>query len=94
MHLFLVPSVNPDGFALRSRGNAGGVDLNRDFPDPILRGAKGLEPSQKEQPESRAIMAWAEEIHFVSSGSLHEVEPSLHPSFLLVFRMGGAGKWT
>ena len=29
--LWLVHQLNPDGFALRSRGNARGVDLNRDF---------------------------------------------------------------
>jgi murein peptide amidase A len=30
--LWLVHQLNPDGFARRSRGNARGVDLNRDFP--------------------------------------------------------------
>jgi murein peptide amidase A len=29
--LWLVPQLNPDGHARRSRGNAHGVDLNRDF---------------------------------------------------------------
>jgi murein peptide amidase A len=29
--LWLVHQLNPDGFARRSRGNARGVDLNRDF---------------------------------------------------------------
>jgi len=29
--LWLVPQLNPDGYARRSRGNAHGVDLNRDF---------------------------------------------------------------
>ena len=29
--LWLVQQLNPDGFARRSRGNARGVDLNRDF---------------------------------------------------------------
>lgn len=30
--IIIVPSVNPDGFALNSRKNARGVDLNRNFP--------------------------------------------------------------
>lgn len=35
--LHLAPALNPDGFAVRSRANAAGVDLNRDFPDPLDR---------------------------------------------------------
>lgn len=34
-HLHILPSMNPDGFALRRRGNANSVDLNRDFPDQV-----------------------------------------------------------
>ena len=33
MHLHILPTMNPDGFALRRRGNANNVDLNGDFPD-------------------------------------------------------------
>ncbi|KAG8377296.1 hypothetical protein BUALT_Bualt08G0014500 [Buddleja alternifolia] len=33
VHLHMLPSMNPDGFALRRRGNANNIDLNRDFPD-------------------------------------------------------------
>ncbi|KAJ8537964.1 hypothetical protein K7X08_014504 [Anisodus acutangulus] len=35
VHLHILPSMNPDGFSLRRRGNANNVDLNRDFPDQI-----------------------------------------------------------
>jgi predicted deacylase len=31
--LWLLPNLNPDGYALRERGNARGVDLNRTFPN-------------------------------------------------------------
>jgi len=29
--IFLVPCLNPDGFVLNTRGNADGIDLNRDY---------------------------------------------------------------
>ena len=31
-YLLLIPCINPDGIALKTRGNANGVDLNRNFP--------------------------------------------------------------
>lgn len=39
VQVHLLPAMNPDGFALRRRENANGVDLNRDFPDPVSAGA-------------------------------------------------------
>ncbi|KAF7821705.1 Carboxypeptidase SOL1 [Senna tora] len=35
IHLHILPSLNPDGFSLRRRGNANNIDLNRDFPDQL-----------------------------------------------------------
>src|SRR4051794_14590463 len=43
--LWLVPNLNPDGYAARTRGNAHGVDLNRSFPsggEPETRAAVAL----------------------------------------------------
>lgn len=31
--IFIIPSINPDGFEARRRSNNNGYDLNRDFPD-------------------------------------------------------------
>ncbi|KAG5525332.1 hypothetical protein RHGRI_031869 [Rhododendron griersonianum] len=68
VHLHILPSMNPDGFLLRQRGNANNIDLNRDFPDQFFSinddvGAR--------QPETKAIMSWLKEIHFTASASLH-----------------------
>ncbi|KAL4436066.1 hypothetical protein ABPG77_005514 [Micractinium sp. CCAP 211/92] len=70
MHLWLVPSMNPDGFDARSRGNANGRDLNRDFPDRFSNAA--MEASGSEQPEVAAIMEWSLATGFVASASMHE----------------------
>ena len=51
----------------------GGVDLNRDFPDPLWLGRTGLDPTGNEQPETLALMKWTTKTHFVASGSMHEV---------------------
>ncbi|KAM7518656.1 hypothetical protein LguiB_017618 [Lonicera macranthoides] len=68
IHLHLLPSMNPDGFSLRSRGNAHHIDLNRDFPDQFFSQNDDMD---KRQPETKAIMTWLKEIHFTASASLH-----------------------
>ncbi|KAK4348712.1 hypothetical protein RND71_031467 [Anisodus tanguticus] len=67
-HLHILPSMNPDGFSLRRRGNANNVDLNRDFPDQFF--PMNDDPGAH-QPETKAIMRWLEEMHFTTSASLH-----------------------
>jgi murein peptide amidase A len=52
----VVPTINPDGLAARSRGNAHGVDLNRNFPfdwQPLTGGEYAGRRALSE-PESRA----------------------------------------
>ncbi|XP_021662895.2 carboxypeptidase SOL1 isoform X2 [Hevea brasiliensis] len=68
VHLHILPSMNPDGFSLRRRGNANNVDLNRDFPDQFFPLNGDI---NSRQPETRAIMNWLGEIHFTASASLH-----------------------
>ncbi|KAL0324885.1 UNVERIFIED_CONTAM: Carboxypeptidase SOL1 [Sesamum radiatum] len=68
IHLHMLPSMNPDGFALRRRGNANNIDLNRDFPDQFFPMNDDLD---LRQPETKAIMSWMEEIRFTASASLH-----------------------
>ncbi|XVF39031.1 hypothetical protein PTKIN_Ptkin01aG0002900 [Pterospermum kingtungense] len=68
VHLHILPSMNPDGFSLRRRGNANGIDLNRDFPDQFF---PWNDDEDARQPETKAIMSWLREIHFTASASLH-----------------------
>lgn len=69
-HLWILPAMNPDGFNMKSRLNANGRDLNRDFPDRYDAG--GISSSlDGRQPETQAIMQWTMDHPFVSSLVFH-----------------------
>ncbi|XP_068648213.1 carboxypeptidase SOL1-like isoform X2 [Aristolochia californica] len=68
VHLHILPTMNPDGFSLRQRGNANNVDLNRDFPDQFFPNNDDVD---FQQPETKAIMNWLKKRHFTASASLH-----------------------
>lgn len=55
MDLWVVPNLNPDGYALGTRGNADGVDLNRNFPWrwKSLTGVFDSGPAPLSAPETR-----------------------------------------
>ena len=77
-NIFIMPSMNPDGFengregecrGVTGRPNANGVDLNRDFPDQFTNWNKF--DLKKAQPETRSIMKWIYKNPFVLSANLH-----------------------
>jgi protein MpaA len=60
IRLVLAPEVNPDGNAARSRRNARGVDLNRNFPSQNWRddpSTHGPGPRPASEPETRFVLA-------------------------------------
>ncbi|HEY3922750.1 MAG TPA: M14 family zinc carboxypeptidase [Gaiellaceae bacterium] len=63
--LWVIPEANPDGTAHDVRGNAHGVDLNRNFPAGWKAGPRdGYYPGPRalSEPESRAVLAFIRRI--------------------------------
>jgi protein MpaA len=66
LDLWIVPNLNPDGYAHRTRQNAHGVDLNRNFPSGWRRAPRGLEypgPRPFSERETRIARNLIERIH-------------------------------
>ncbi|XP_046386124.1 carboxypeptidase D [Ischnura elegans] len=81
--IFLMPSLNPDGFENSEEGlceskdntvgrdNAHHVDLNRDFPDQFDSNKEEHSLVEGREPETLAMMTWIVSNPFVLSGNLH-----------------------
>ena len=76
LDIYINPNANPDGTYAggnqsvggATRFNANGADLNRNFPDP----EDGPHPDGRSwQPETKAMMRFAEEHHITLSANFH-----------------------
>lgn len=75
--IFIMPSMNPDGFEKAKQGcsgtfgryNRNNVDLNRDFPDQF--NSWDDYNVNLAQPETRAMLEWIHKNPFVLSANLH-----------------------
>lgn len=70
--VLLIPQTNPDGFAKKTRGNARGVDLNRNFPAKNFSARRQHGPQPLSEPESRALHALLAEYQPDRIVTLHE----------------------
>ncbi|MGD2108190.1 MAG: M14 family murein peptide amidase A [Phycisphaerae bacterium] len=82
-HWIVVPVANPDGYALRRRGNANRVDINRNFPtENWERSSKrsrmfgGDEPAS--EPETKALIGLIEQTQPVAIISIHSIDQHRH----------------
>jgi hypothetical protein len=66
--IYIMPSMNPDGFERRSRFNANNSDLNRNFPDFT---SDPRDTPANRQPETKAVMALHDRHHFAHALNFH-----------------------
>lgn len=71
-----IPSMNPDGHAAMTRGNANGIDLNRNWPSSNFEPSARRGPRPLSEPESAAVHAY-----------LHRIDPDL----IIVFHSARSG---
>ncbi len=73
MEIWICPNENPDGTYTNDnstvdgaiRGNANGVDLNRNYPNPVNN------PVTEEQLETSAMRGFSDTLDFVASANMH-----------------------
>lgn len=71
IEIWIMPLMNPDGYAKYERYNAQGADLNRDFPDRI---DDPVNTPDGRQTETQHIMNWAFSHSTVLSANIHAGE--------------------
>ena len=79
----VVPVVNPDGYAVRKRRNAHGVDLNRNFPtdnwSPGRRRSRFFGgPTPASEPETRALIELLGALQPAEIITIHSISDRRH----------------
>ncbi len=73
VEIWICPNENPDGtyrydnstVSGATRGNINGVDLNRNYPNPVN------DPWDDEQPETTAMINFTDTMNFIMSANMH-----------------------
>jgi protein MpaA len=81
VNLWVVPVMNPDGYARNDRQNAHGVDLNRNFPVHWIDqdGEEESGPRPASEPETSAMMGFLRAIDPDHVVSLHQPLRGIDP---------------
>lgn len=81
--VLVVPVVNPDGYAVRKRRNANGVDLNRNFPTPDWSAGRrrsrffgGTDPAS--EPETLIVIDLIERVRPADIITVHSISDGRH----------------
>ena len=69
VQIYIMPSMNPDGAALKIRGTAKSIDLNRDFPD--FNSNDNVNSPNGRAAETQAVMNWQATRNFKLSANFH-----------------------
>lgn len=88
--IWVVPTMNPDGYLRNSRRNAHGVDLNRNFPVSWIPqgGSYYSGPSPASEPETQAMMAFLAEVRPRWVVSFHQPLFGVDRSYLKTRTLG------
>lgn len=69
VQIYIMPSMNPDGAAARTRWNAQNIDLNRDFPDKTT--SDNANTPDGRATETQLVMKWQATRNFKLSANFH-----------------------
>ena len=66
--------ANPDGYAMKRRVNAHGIDLNRNFPASNFASSRRYGKAGSSEPETRAILAALDQLQPSLIISIHSID--------------------